>query len=148
MARRAGSPDVAALRHRCDIRGLDIARPFWTYCANHPHRSPEPDRIPIGPVYTGNDLTRTVWMPSPDTPEIRDHLLALAAAISPQPSPEYPMGAAKEEVVVWQLGELRERRAIADLRRIAAFDPDAETAFRNRASLVSAAQAALAKIGG
>lgn len=148
VARRSGSPDAAALRHRCEIRGLDIEKPFWTYCANHPHRSAEPDRVPVGPVYVGEDLTRTLWMPSPDTPEIREHLLALAAAIPPEPAPEYPMGPAKEVVVVWQLGAFREPRAVAALERIAAFDPDAETVFRNRRPLIRAAQVALAKIRG
>ena len=34
----------------CEIRDLAIDDPFWTYCANHPHRRPERDPIPIGPV--------------------------------------------------------------------------------------------------
>ena len=39
-----------ALPDHCEIRDLAIEDPFYTYCANHPHRRPERDRIPIGPV--------------------------------------------------------------------------------------------------
>ena len=38
------------LPDHCEIRDLAIEDPFYTYCANHPHRRPERDRIPIGPV--------------------------------------------------------------------------------------------------
>ena len=60
----------------CEIRDLAIPNPFYTYCANHPHRRPKHDAIPIGPVYVGNaDGVREFWQPSPDTEEIRQHLL-------------------------------------------------------------------------
>ena len=38
------------LPDHCEIRDLAIEDPFYTYCANHPHRRPERDRIPIGPL--------------------------------------------------------------------------------------------------
>lgn len=60
----------------CEIRDLAIPDPGYTYCANHPYRRPDRASIPIGPVYTGNaDGVREIWQPSPDTEEIRQHLL-------------------------------------------------------------------------
>ncbi len=60
----------------CEIRGLAIPDPGYTYCANHPYRRPKRDAIPIGPVYVGDaDGVRKLWQPSPDTEEIRQHLL-------------------------------------------------------------------------
>ena len=58
----------------CTIRDLAIKVPFYTYCGNHPHRRPEQDPIPIGPVFTGDPSgAREFWKPSPDTEEIRQH---------------------------------------------------------------------------
>ena len=65
----------------CEIRKVAIDDPFWTYCANHPHRRPDRDPIPIGPItrYAGDGCSneREVWAPSPDSEEIRLHLLEL-----------------------------------------------------------------------
>ena len=136
----------------CSIRNLPIEDPFYTYCGNHPHRRPERDRIPIGPVFTGDSSgARQFWQPSPDTEEIRQHLLSLLDAQEQQPSSEYPIGVYADEVVVWQLGEFREVRAIAGLRRIANFDPSAEELGpfgRTRQELVKIAREAIAKIEG
>jgi hypothetical protein len=139
------------LRDHCEIRDLEIEQPYWTYCANHPHRSPEPDRIPIGPVFRDADasLHRLAWQPSPDTPEIRSHLLALLAAVEEQPRPEYPLGPQRDEIVVWQLGEFGEKRAIPHLERVTAFDPQltlGEPLFPRRTRLVQTAREALGKI--
>lgn len=101
----------------CTIRDLALDDPFYTYCGNHPHRRPDRDPIPIGPVFVG--MERDLWQASPDTEEIRRHLLALLDELGGGPSPEYPMGAHSIEIVVWQLGEFREPRAIEGLRRIA-----------------------------
>ena len=59
----------------CEIRDLPIQNPFYTHCANHPHRCPDRDPAPIGPVVHGWD--RELLQPSQDSPEIREHLLAL-----------------------------------------------------------------------
>jgi hypothetical protein len=131
----------------CTIRGLPIKDPFYTYCSNHPHRRPERDPIPIGPVFTGEE--RTLWRPSPDTEEIRRHLLDLLGRIEEQPRSEYPIGAYADDVAVWQLGEFQEPRAAGLLRRVAAFDPDCTEAGpfgRTCRSLIRAAQEALGKI--
>jgi hypothetical protein len=137
----------------CSIRNLPIdGDPFYTYCGNHPHRRPERDPVPIGPVYTGDsDGEREVWQPSPDSEEIRQHLISLLNALEQHAPSEYPFGVYADEVVVWQLGEFREVRAIEGLRRIAGFDPSATGLGpfpRTRQVLVKLAQEAIAKIEG
>jgi hypothetical protein len=135
----------------CTIRGLAIDNPYYTYCVNHPHRCPDRDPIPIGAVLVarGEFDKREVWQPSPDTEEVRLHLLELVRDIEEQPTEEYPAGGMyRDEMVVWQLGCFREERAVPDLKRIAAFSPDAAVgAFRKRANLVAVAKVALSKIG-
>ena len=65
--------------NHCEIRNLDIPDPFYTYCANHPYHRPDRDPTPIGPVYVHRTAVdgggREKWQPSPDTEEIRQHLL-------------------------------------------------------------------------
>ena len=136
----------------CTIRGLAIENPFWTYCTNHPRHRPNRDPVPIGPVFVatgGFPYARKQWQPSPDTEEVRQHLLELVRGIQEQPAEEYPAGVYSDEMVVWQLGEFREGRAAEELRRIAAFSPEASTRHfgRTRESLVSAVRGALAKLG-
>jgi hypothetical protein len=79
------------------------------------------------------------------------HLLDVLAAIQEQPETEYPIGACRDEVVVWQLGEFREARAVGNLKRLASFDPGASEAGpfgRTRKQLVQLAREALEKIAG
>ena len=134
----------------CTIRDITIETPFYTYCGNHPRRRPERDSIPIGPVYIGNSSgARKLWKPSPDTEEIRQHLLLLLDKMEEQPSSEYPIGIYTDEVVVWQLGEFRETRALKRLKQIALFRPDFEEKGpfrRTREGLVQLAHEALGKI--
>jgi hypothetical protein len=142
----AASPEPSV----CTVRDLPIDNPFYTYCGNHPHRRPEKDPIPVGPVYSGDSSgQRTLWKESPDTEEIRKHLLALLEPMQETPDSEYPLGIYADEIVVWQLGEFRETRAVDSLRHIVAFDPASseDGPFgRTRAGLVEAAKEALAKI--
>jgi hypothetical protein len=68
-----------------------------------------------------------------------------------QPQSEYPFGFYLDEMVVLQLGEFREKRAVSDLERIARFDPKKTTGKpfeRTREKLVVLAQVALGKING
>lgn len=110
----------------CEIRNLAIEDPFYTYCANHPHRRPDRDPIPIGPVTRydeRNDGTspspRYVWKLSPDSEEIRQHLLNLLNSLSDHLGKDYyPLGHGLGQTIVWQLGELKERRAVRGLERI------------------------------
>ena len=136
----------------CIIRGLAIENPFWTYCGNHPHRRPDRDPIPIGPVFVTGDgypYSRMQWQPSPDTEEVRQHLLELVRAVSEQPAEEYPAGVYTDEMVVWQLGEFHEGRAADELRRIADFSTEAAAGRfgRTRETLVATASEALSKLG-
>ena len=104
--------------------GVAIRRPFWTYCANHPHRRPDRDPVPIGPilVYAGDGWTndREAWRPSPDTETIRLHLLemlnTLDETISHIEPDWYPIGPPLAATIMWQLGQFREERAVQRLR--------------------------------
>jgi hypothetical protein len=83
--------------------------------------------------------------------EVRQHLLSLLVGIEQQPGSEYPIGIYTDEVVVWQLGELREPRAVEGLRRIASFEstaPESGPFGRTRHELVRLTREALAKIEG
>ena len=84
------------LPDHCEIRDLAIEDPFYTYCANHPHRRPDRDRIPIGPVTRHGgwqedppyaEYPRYARKPSPDTEEVRQHLLSLLDSIFPLRQP-------------------------------------------------------------
>ncbi len=113
----------------CEVRDLSIENPFYTYCANHPHRRPDRDPIPIGPVerFAGDYSTnaREVWQPSPDTEEIRRHLLDLLSELFLHiPADRYPIGPSLASVIMRQLGEFREPRAVRDLEWICDNCPD------------------------
>jgi hypothetical protein len=138
----------------CTIRSLAIETPFWTYCANHPHHRPGRDPVPLGPVLVAGEgagmYPREVWQPSPDTEEIRLHLLALLDEIQEMPAANDYDGIYIARVVVQQLGEFREVRAVPGLRRVAGFTPDpgAEEYGRRRQQwLIENARTALQLIG-
>jgi hypothetical protein len=138
-----------AIADACEIRDLAIESASYTYCANHPHHMRERVPIPIGPVRVDEGRGRVLWRHSPDSPRIRDHLLALLARTPEVPPPEYPIGQGLEEAVVWQLGEFAEPRAIPDLKRILAFSPQArgpDPFARTREGLIAQARSALDKI--
>ena len=87
------------------------------------------DPIPIGPVtqYAGDGFSngREVWIPSPDSEEIRQHLLELLEDFFAHVFKfRYPIGPDVGEVVIRQLGEFRERRAEEDIRWISENVPD------------------------
>jgi hypothetical protein len=142
--RHASEPGVA----RCQIRGgLAIRNPLYTYCVNHPHHNPNKIDVPIGPVF--HHEGRAIWTNSPDTPEVRDALLAALAYVASNPRSEYPAGPSFGEVVMWQLAEFREVRALPLLRGIAASTPQATVPgpfVEHLARLPYAAKAAIGKI--
>lgn len=115
------------VKDHCEIRGLAIENPFYTYCANHPHHMPEGGAVPVGPVFTGDSNgNREVWVESPDTEEVRlgllDMLDGLAHVVSrdryPFPSPNIA------QIVVGQLIVFREQRAVPVLQRLLERFPD------------------------
>ena len=132
----------------CEIRNLVIEDPFYTYCANHPHRRPDRDAIPIGPVMRHGgwkvdgdvygEHPRTIWKDSPDSEEIRYHLLDLLEHLPEHISKDfYPIGAGLVETILWQLGEFKEKRAVKGLEWVRE---------NSEGSLHEAASEALAKI--
>lgn len=143
----------------CLIRQLAIPIAFWTYCANHPYHNKALVELPVGPVYravstpAAGSYGREIWVESPDTEAIRQFLLHQLQQIPEQPpANEYPSPASWEHVVIWQLGAFGEQRAVADLRRISAFDPQAtnpaDKLKHTRALTVQLAKEALTKIEG
>jgi len=132
----------------CAIRNLAIENPFYTYCANHPKRTQTKLTVPIGPVFVYSAGQRFVWKLSPDTEEIRLKLLELLKNIGEEPKQEYRHGYYLDEVVIFQLAEFRERRAVEDLERIAKFDaiPSGHSIFRDNVRTVTLAKQALERI--
>lgn len=105
----------------CEIRDIDLPDPAYTYCATPPHRRPFRDRIPIGPVMTGDACgNRKLWLEVQDSPEIRQHHLDLLwDVVDGKPAKDwYPLGLSLLTVVVWQVGQWHERRAIPALEAL------------------------------
>ena len=68
---------------------------------------------------------RDVWIPSPDSEEIRLHLLALLENfVEHVLEGRYPIGPDVGEVVLWQLGEFREGCAEERIRWVSDNLPD------------------------
>ena len=101
----------------CEIRDVSIEDPFYTYCANHPLQRVDRDRIPIGPIMRADELDdRDVWIESPDTEEIRQHLLDIMMDSMEHGSRGfYPHGAGLDDVVMYQLYQLNEQRVVTML---------------------------------
>ena len=147
----------------CTIRGLNIATPLYTYCANHRKRNPQNIGVPLGPAFQYHAPhetpggarpvffgARTVWKLSPDTPAIREALLKVVAQAVEAPWPEYPASPSLAEVAIWQLGEFKEPRAISSLERLVEI-PQPENPplfFGHLPRLAREARRALEKISG
>ena len=110
--------------NHCDIRDEPIEDPGYTYCANHHKRRPVRDPIPVGPTlaaeYVGGfAYERVPLKPSPDAEEIRRHLLDLLDKFEETEAGDaYPSHPRVMDIVIWQLGEFREHRAVEPLRRM------------------------------
>ena len=118
-----GDRQIPPTNH-CDIRDELIEDPAYTYCANHPKRRPVRDPIPVGPIlaaeYAGGfAYERVPLKPSPDTEDIRRHLLDLLDKFEETEAGDaYPAHPSVMDIVIWQLGEFRERRAVEPLQRM------------------------------
>jgi hypothetical protein len=134
--------------NHCEIRDLAIDDPFYTYCANHPHRIEWKLRVPIGPVFTGDSFgNRQVWLTAPDNEDIRKGLLELLSKLPESGQDEYPIGRDLGSVVIDQLVELNEQRAISDLQRLAQMDEGKPDRFGNtNRSVIEQAKLALAEL--
>ena len=99
------------------------------YCLNHPYRTRELDPIPVGPLLKAEagpdfEFRRIPWKPSPDTEEIRLHLLDLLGRAGELFANDYHPAFGETVrldpdyvgVVIWQLREFGERRAVPGLR--------------------------------
>lgn len=94
-------------------------------------------------VLVSRENPRFVWKPSPDSEEIRRHLLNLLNSILKHMLRDwYPIGAGLGETIIRQLGEFREKRAVRYLERI-------RENFRDSPGLMTdVARDALARIRG
>lgn len=136
----------------CTIRNQPVDWAYFMYCANHPYHSPDRDQVPVGPmmVVVTAGYGRGVHVLSPDTEEVRVHLLDIIRSVAELPHKLYPGGRSREEAAAWQLGEFGEQRAIPDLRRIAEMPPAVVPPPSRvlQSKLVAEARDALAKIEG
>jgi hypothetical protein len=94
----------------------------------------------------GQTNDRVAWRPSPDSEDIRRHLLDLLDDIFTHIARDgYPIGTPVASAVIRQLGDFRERRAVETLQRLRDSDyvlgDDAQTVLGNDARI------ALEKIG-
>ena len=132
---------------RCLIRdGLKIEVQLYTYCVNHPHHNPTGIDVPLGPVFMWE--AREIWKRSPDTPAVREALLAALADVAENPRKDYPT-TSFGGVVMWQLAEFREARALPLLETIAnsSFSGEGMGVFgEHLARLPNHARAAIEKI--
>ena len=120
----------------CEIRGLTIQNPFYTYCANHPYHRPNRDPIPIGPVYVHSDSgSREFWQPSPDTEEIRQHLLDIVR--TPEENADrYPFFSQPLYMkAIHQLVDFGDRRLVEALEDFAEQAQDEEARSSLRATI-------------
>lgn len=106
----------------CELRRIDILSPFYTYCANHPDHRGERDPAPLGPAYVCvNPVTRAlaILSPSPDTEEVRRHLLEMVSSpdeYAPDDLPLHPAEAFQRALD--QLVEFRDERVLGALEQL------------------------------
>ena len=120
--------EAKGVKDYCEIRGIAIESAFYTYCANHPHRMPDGGEFPIGPIYMGDSNgNRGVWVPSPDTEGIRLNLLHVLENLELVAARDsYPIGMNIGSVVMQQLVQFREQRAVPILQRLSERWPKAD----------------------
>ena len=119
-----------------------MVTPFTRTAPTTRTAGPNRDRIPIGPImrhggFIGafNENPREVWIPSPDSEEIRLHLLELVENLFEHvvTKDRYPIGQSIGAVIIWQLGEFKEQRAVKHLQRISKNVPEYHAAAARKA---------------
>ena len=139
----------------CSIRDVDIESLNWTYCINLPKYNKNDITVALGPVYkyAPDHYNRKVLIDSPDNQEVRGSLLIEASNIREVLDYHY-FDILRDEVIIWQLGEFKEKRAIELLENIQNFNEKIEVSRSfdsttlSRISLIKSATLALAKISG
>lgn len=139
---------------RCIIRDIEPEDPFYTYCANHSHHNKSRIEVPLGPVYITEE--RKIWLLPPKSEEITVQLLQILDSITNEVQTRYPSPTDLEEVVISQLKDLKEERALPGLLKIVGmdisvfqdYDLDEHFIIRNKASIVGCATEALLFISG
>ena len=134
---------------RCIIRDIEPENPFYTYCANHPHHNKQRIEVPLGPVFINED--REIWLLPQKSEEITIKLLDLLNSITNEVQKRYPSPTDLEEVIIDQLMELKEERAIPglltvgkmDIRVFQEYNEDDHFIIRNKAIIVGKAIEAL-----
>ncbi len=77
---------------------------------------------------------RVVWQSSPDTEEIRQHLLDLLESMQAATDEDrYPFGIGLGETILAQLAEFKEQRAVPGLERIVEHGPETLAEISNAA---------------
>ena len=133
----------------CELRRLALRRPYQTFCANHHEIADMYRPRPVGPLFRkAPDGERLIDEPSPDNKAVRDDLLQ---ALNDFPGRDIARHIEFLEVIIWELGQFREIRAIAKLIELADWshcnhrDTNQRTARRRLALM---AQRALLEIDG
>ena len=113
---------------KCTIRDVPIDHQVDTFCLNHPAFMPDGNDTPIGPalwhlihLYLRRwaPLPENVWALSPDTEEVRIQLLHILENLDSLNSRARPGTAeAISSVVIWQLTQFQEQRALPILQRL------------------------------
>lgn len=102
---------------RCVIRDIEIPKPFWTYCANHPHHNKQKISVAIGPIYIndGYPYSRKLWKKAPDNEAVRLKLLKLLDEMNMEQIQTYLTETDFEVELIKQLQDCKEKRAIPGL---------------------------------
>ena len=124
---KAGYPRRIEATHTTAKSAIWTLRiPFTRIVRTTPHHRPDRDPIPIGPVhsavYAGAGMYgRDLWQPSPDSEEIRQHLLDLIRLPEEEADKmRYPLINPAYTVAIQQLVEWRDERVIDALEERAA----------------------------
>jgi hypothetical protein len=111
------------------IRKVEISDPFNACCANHTINLPLKVAMPIGPIYQGDAFKKSkVWISLEDTLENRLSHLEFLRNLSEVTLEDYSLNKLLMDIVVDQLIEWREYRAIPFLRRIASWPAQLDSA--------------------